>query len=224
MILNNIDNDSCVVDSMFEVVHEVKNSIAVCKGYLEIIDSGKNNDLNKYISVIKNEINRSIGIINEFMVDKKISLKREVMDINLLLKDLCNDIRLFVENNSILFEFDVRDDESYIWGDYDKLKQVFLNFIKNSIESIDDDNGRIILTSFTMDDYFCVVIRDNGCGMNEELLNKIKGGNFTTKENGNGIGVRFSNKIIEGHSGSLVYNSLVGCGTEVIVKLPLIML
>ena len=42
--------------------------------------------------------------------------------------------------------------------------------------------------------------------------------------NGNGIGVKFSNKVIEEHEGSLVYNSLVGGGTEVIVKLPVIML
>ena len=224
MILNNIENNSSVVDSMFEVVHEVKNSIAVCRGYLDIIDSSKYNNLDKYISVMKDEINRSIGIIDEFMINKSICLKSEVIDINLLLKDFCNDMELFVKNDGILFEFDVSDNELYLYGDYDKLKQVFLNFIKNSIESIDSNNGKIVLNSFCEDNYCYVVIKDNGCGMNEEVLSKIKSGNFTTKENGNGIGVKFSNKVIEEHEGSLVYNSLVGGGTEVIVKLPVIML
>ena len=52
MILNNVNEKAVEVDGLFEMMHEVKNSIAVCSGYLDIIDSNVGRDINKYLSIL----------------------------------------------------------------------------------------------------------------------------------------------------------------------------
>ena len=223
MILNNVDNNSGIVDELFVMVHEVKNCIAVCKGYLDIIDCNNDKDINGYISILKNEINRSVNIINDFMVYRKINIEKEIMDINLLLKEVYSDLKVFMDNKNILFESIISEDEIYVCGDYNKLKQVFVNLIKNSSEAI-TFNGIIKISSSYSSEFCYVVVEDNGCGMNEEVVKKIGEHNFTTKINGNGIGVNFSKQIISMHNGDISYNSILGVGTKVIVKLPVVML
>lgn len=224
MILNNVDSNSSVIDGLFDIVHEVKNSIAVCRGYLDIIDSDRDGDMNKYLSVIRNEINRSTDIISEFMTYRKVNIKKEIIDINMLLNDLCDDMKLFVENKGVSFDYNILDEEIYVDGDYDKLKQVFINFIKNGIEALDKSNGEIRVVTCYYKKKINIFIEDNGCGIDDELLKKIQRESFTTKRDGNGIGVKFSSQIIKLHGGSVNYYSKVGVGTKVVVKLPVVML
>jgi len=223
MILNNVDN-SCNVDGVFEVIHEVKNSIAVCRGYLDIIDYDRECDMGKYISIMKKEISRSMEIIGEFMLYRQIVVCKNIMDINKLVREVCCDIGGYVKNKKILFDYDVLDKQIYINGDYGKLKQVFINLIKNSVESINKSDGNIEVFGYIKDNFYYVVIRDNGCGMDEEVLSKVMRGGFTTKKDGNGVGVKFCRRIILEHNGSIDYESVLGSGTKVIVKIPIVMI
>lgn len=223
MILNNVKEDSSI-DAVFEVIHEVKNSIAVCRGYLDIIDYDRECDMDKYISIMKKEIGRSMDIIGNFMLFGKFTVCKKNMDINELLCSLCCDIGVFITNMNVLFEYDILDDSIYVDGDCDKLKQVFINLIKNSIESIDKSDGIIKLYGYKKQGYYHVVISDNGCGIDEDSIEKIMLGGFTTKFDGNGIGIKFCKKVILEHNGSIEYKSILGSGTKVIVKLPIVMI
>lgn len=217
MMLNNIDTSDVNVLDVFEIVHEIKNSIAVCNGYLDIIDLNEDDDIRKYLSIIRKEVNRSMNIIEDFMLYGKINVVKKMMDINLLMNDLCNEMEFFVKSKKIKFSFDISDDEFYIMGDYDKLKQVFINLIKNSIEAI-EENGRIEVISYSKNNNYYVIINDNGCGIDEDILKKIGESGVTTKVEGNGIGVSFSKQIIKQHSGEIKYESMMGKGTKVVVK------
>ena len=224
MIFNNFCESIENRDSIYEMIHEVKNSIAVCRGYLDIIDCNSDGDINKYLSILRKEIVRSTDIISEFMLYRKVNINKEIMDINILLLELCIDIKEFISDKGILFSYDVSENEIYINGDYNKLKQVFINLIKNSVESIIDGNGKISLFSYIKEDYFYIVISDNGVGIADDMMLKIINGGFTTKESGSGIGVSFSNKILHEHGGEIKYKSKVGVGTDVIVKIPIVVL
>lgn len=223
MILNNVNN-SGNADSVFEVIHEVKNSIAVCRGYLDIIDYDRECDMSKYISIMKKEINRSMGIIGEFMKHGTFIICKDIIDINSLVGEVCSSIGDFVTNRNISFKYDILDDRVYINGDYDKLKQVFINLIKNGVEAIDRSDGIIKLFGYKKNGEYYIVISDNGCGMKEDVLEKVFEGGFTTKKDGNGIGVNFCQKVIFEHNGSIDYESIVGSGTKVIVKIPVVMI
>ena len=65
-----------------------------------------------------------------------------------------------------------------------------------------------------------IIIEDNGVGMDKDVLNKVSDMFFTTKKKGSGLGVSLSKEIIEQHKGTIVYNSVKGEGTRVIVTLP----
>ena len=114
-------------------------------------------------------------------------------------------------------------DEIYVEGDYNRLKQVFINMVKNSLEAIEDVGHIQIITHILKDQYYIEII-DDGCGMDKDTLSRVKEMFFTTKVKGSGLGVSLSNEIIKAHHGSIDYSSKLGKGTKVVVKLPIVVL
>ena len=92
--------------------------------------------------------------------------------------------------------------------------------IKNSIEAIEND-GYIKIYTKENNDKIEIYIEDNGIGMDEEELKRIKEAFFTTKKNGTGLGVYLSNEIIKEHDGTIKYFSKKDEGTKVVVTLPI---
>ena len=210
-------------NSLFKITHEVKNPIAVCKGYLEMLDINDKEKLNKFIPIIKQEIDRSLNIMSDFMEFSKIKIEKDILDINVLLEDITDDFNIILKNKNIKLNTKIVKEETYIYGDYNRLKQVLTNLIKNSIESIKDKGNIEIITHILKNKYY-IEITDNGCGMDEYTLNNVKELFYTTKAKGTGLGVSLSNEIIKAHNGSLDYLSKKGKGTKVIVKLPTTMI
>ena len=118
-----------VKNSLFKLTHEVKNPIAVCKGYLDILDVNDSVKLNKYIPIIKEEVNKSINIMSDFLEYSKIKIDKESIDINLFLDDVYDEYSLLFKDNNIEFKYIAQNDERYVMGDYNRLRQVFLNII-----------------------------------------------------------------------------------------------
>ena len=103
-------------------------------------------------------------------------------------------------------------------GDYDRLKQVLVNMIKNASEA---NATKILIKTDVSKNNICIKIEDNGSGITSEDLKKIGEVFFTTKTNGNGIGVNLSKEIVSLHKGSITYNSKVDEGTTVNICLPI---
>ena len=106
-------------------------------------------------------------------------------------------------------------------ADYNRLKQVLVNIIKNSMEA--KIEGKILTIKLKIKVSKCnikIIISDNGIGMTKEELNRLGEVFYTTKPNGTGIGVNLSKEIIERHNGTLTYESEKYLGTNVIIDLP----
>lgn len=219
-ISNDLNKDSKLKESLFKLTHEIKNPIAVCKGYLDMIDLNDRIKSKKYINIVKSEIDRSLNVIADFMEYSKIKTNREVMDISMLLDDIYDSFNILIKDKNIIFNYNNSYDEIYLLGDYERLKQVFVNIIKNSIESI-DNNGIINIDVNKCDNDVEIIVSDNGIGMDKEELDSIKTLFFTTKKNGTGLGVALSNEIILAHNGILNYDSIKNVGTKCIIKLPI---
>ena len=107
-----------------------------------------------------------------------------------------------------------------IEGDKAKLKQVFLNLVKNAIEAM-EDGGNLRIDSEQTGDRVEITITDNGRGISQENIEKIFVPFFTTKEKGSGLGLSISKGIIEDHAGSsFTLESKVGQGTAIKITLP----
>ena len=220
--LQNIEKEKELRRSLFKVTHEIKNPIAVCKGYLDMIDVNDKKKVRKYIPIIKDEITRTLILMDDFLDYTKIKIEKEEMDIVMLLEDLEDYLKDLFKKNGIKSEFNLPDEDIYIEADYNRLKQVFINLLKNAIEAKDSSKKEnIIKISLESDNEFMkIIIEDNGVGMDKDTLNNVSEMFFTTKRRGSGLGVSLSKEIIEQHNGTIVYNSVKGEGTRVIVTLP----
>ncbi len=220
--LLNIEKEKDLRASLFKVTHEIKNPIAVCKGYLDMIDINDKKKVRKYIPIIKDEITRTLILMDDFLDYTKIKIEKEEMDIVMLLEDLKDYLEDLFKKNSIKTEFNLPDEDIYIEADYNRLKQVFINLLKNAIEAKDNSKKenkiKIYLESDTR--FMKIIIEDNGVGMDKDILNNVSKMFYTTKRHGSGLGVNLSKEIIEQHNGTIVYNSVKGEGTRVIVTLP----
>lgn len=223
LTIQEFEKEKQLKNSLFKITHEVKNPIAVCKGYLDMLDINDKEKLARYIPIIKQELNRSLDIMNDFMEFSKIKIDKEIIDINMLLEEIIDDLNLLMTNKNITLTSRGLKDEVYIEGDYNRLKQVFINLVKNSMESIENE-GKIEITTHTLKNEYYIEIIDNGTGMDEETLSKVKEMFFTTKQKGTGLGVSLSNEIIKAHNGSITYTSKLKKGTKAVVKLPITMI
>ena len=107
-----------------------------------------------------------------------------------------------------------------------KLNQLFMNLLTNSIQAIrsrNPENGKIEICTTHIGDEIELRFKDNGTGMSEETKNRIFDPFFTTKDvgEGTGLGLSIAYSIVELHNGSVEVESILGEGTEFIIKLPL---
>ena len=220
--LQNIEKEKELRRSLFKVTHEIKNPIAVCKGYLDMIDVNDKKKVRKYIPIIKDEITRTLILMDDFLDYTKIKIEKEEMDLVMLLEDLEDYLKDLFKKNGIKSKFNLPDEDIYIEADYNRLKQVFINLLKNAIEAKDSSKkeNKIKISLESDNNFMKIIIEDNGVGMDKDTLNSVSEMFFTTKKKGSGLGVSLSKEIIEQHGGNIVYNSVKGEGTRVIVTLP----
>lgn len=218
--MNKVAEENKLKNSLFKLTHEIKNPIAVCKGYLDMIDLTNLTKSQRYVNIIKSEIERSLNVMSDFMEYSKIKINKEIFDMTILLDELYDSFKILLNDKNITFNYQNDYDDIYLSGDYERLKQVFVNLIKNSIEAI-TDKGVIDLKVSISDKNLFITIKDNGVGMDSEELQNVSEMFYTTKKNGTGLGVSLSNEIVLAHSGTITYHSTKYEGTECIVNLPL---
>lgn len=208
-------------DSLFKITHEIKNPIAVCKGYLDMFDVNNLDHSRRYVPVLKEEIARTLILLQDFLSMTKIRVDKDIMDIGMLIEDVMESFSSMLYEHDIDYDVDLSDKDIYINGDYNRLCQVFINIIKNSLEAFGKDSkNKITVNLIEEKDKIKITIGDNGMGISPENLKKIKEPFFTTKMNGTGLGVSLSYEIVEQHGGKIEYESELGFGTKVTVILP----
>ena len=208
--------------SLFKITHEIKNPIAVCKCYLDMINVKDTNQIERYVPIIKSEIERLLSLLQDFLLINKDNLDLDIMDFNMLIEDTIHKLEPLLKDNNINLELNILDDEIYINGDYNRLSQVLINIMKNSIEAMPENHkGKIKIKTKIKDNKYYLVVEDNGEGMNKEVLDNMKKPFYTTKKRGSGLGVSLIYEIVEAHNGKIEYSSEYGKGTKVTIQLPI---
>ena len=208
--------------SLFKVTHEIKNPIAVCKGYLDMLDPNDQKKCIKYIPIIKGEINRTLVLMDDFLDYTKIKIEKEELDLVMLLEELDSALKPLFHERKIATNYNIPYEELYMEADYNRLKQVLINIFKNAVEAKDGSKEKSMIEVAVKDlgKDVSIKIKDNGIGMTREELDKVGQMFFTTKKKGTGLGTCLSKEIIKLHDGNITYSSKKNEWTEVNITLP----
>lgn len=204
------------------VAHEIRNPLTSLKGFLQLLNS-KNLGYENYFEIMQAEIERINFIVNEFMIVSNPQVVRSLEEKNLesILRNIVMllDAQANLINVQIITEYD--SNIPLMKCDENQLKQVFINILKNALEAM--DNGGIIRIQVKSIQRDQILIRfiDQGVGIPEKELPKLGEPFHSTKEAGTGLGLMVTNKIIEGHKGSMSIKSKVNQGTTVDIILPI---
>lgn len=206
--------------SIFKITHEIKNPLAVIKGYLDMFDVDDKDKSNRYLGIMGNELTRTLNLLNDFLEFTKIKIYKKETDMNILMDEVKDILIPLFNAKKIDYYFKV-EDNLIVNIDGIRMKQVILNVIKNSIEACESETGKVKTTIFGDKEELIILVKDNGEGMTKETLDQITTPFHTTKEYGTGLGVSLSNEIIKAHGGTLSYSSALKKGTTCKIALPL---
>ncbi len=202
------------------VAHEVRNPLQVTRGFLQILGERSAPKEKEYLSIAVTELDRASTIITDFLTFAKpemekvelVNVSDELRHVAGVLVPLAN-----LQNAEIILSL---QDGLQAQGNSSKLKQAFINIIKNSIESL-RENGLITITLWKSGSNMLISIADNGEGMKSSELARLGEPYYSNKTKGTGLGLMVTFRIIEAMGGVIQFYSQPDEGTEVVIKLPL---
>lgn len=206
------------------VAHEIRNPLNAIATISQQIGKDftviKNeNEFKQLTKIVYKEVKRINSIIENFLkFARPIPIKTDFFSINDFFIQLKLQYQNIFNEKNILFDIQMMRDFLVKWDKF-QIKQVFINLIENSIDAI-DNNGRITIIVNELNNKIEIKFSDTGKGIPEDLINKIFNIYFTTKNNGNGIGLSIVNKIINEHNGLINVTSKVNNGTTFTLILP----
>ena len=210
------------------VAHEIRNPLnAVSMASQRLkrdfvpADEDKAREFQSLAGVIRDEIRRLNGIIEEFLTFSK-SRRLEFHDypVTDVLQKIVNLIREEATAKNIDIRTHWSTDGAVIPMDMDKLQQALLNIIKNAMESIDGKGVIDITVTQKTKDKISIKVSDTGCGMTSNEVERIFSPEYTTKEKCLGLGLPLAHEIVRGHSGEILVFSEQGSGTTFEIILP----
>ncbi len=203
------------------VAHEIRNPLTSMKGYAEFLQlDEEDSQRREFLDIILDEINRVNNIVEEFMVlAKPKTVELEEKNIVPILRNIVSLLEFEARKRRVKLHFNANNDIVQIECDENRLKQVFLNFIKNGIEAM-PDGGDLYVSAEVENNNVEISIKDTGVGIPPEKLQKIGEPFYTTKKEGTGLGLMVSFKIIESHNGKVYIESEQNKGTTFRILLP----
>ncbi|PYZ99037.1 hypothetical protein CR205_10885 [Alteribacter lacisalsi] len=202
------------------IAHEIRNPLTSLKGFLQLIEI-YGNEKKEYFKIMKSEFGRIEQILTELLIlSKPQSLDKEVCDLNELLDHITTLLETQAIIKNIGIERTFTDDALQVFCAPHQIKQVFVNLLKNAIESM-EQGGTIRVDVHEEDGNAVVKVIDEGCGIPKDQLKRIGEPFYSTKETGTGLGLMVTFKIIEEHGGTVDIDSEQGTGTTFTITFPL---
>lgn len=209
---------SVVGELSASIAHEIRNPLTSLKGFLQLLKSSMD-QVPAYFDIMTDEISRIESITGELLLHAKPQAHQFQEE---SITEITKQVVVLLSSQALINNIVINtryDDFPKIRCIDSQIKQVLINIIKNSIESMPKGGEINIHLKKISEQEICIHIADEGCGIPEELLNKVGLPFYTTKEKGTGLGMLTTLKIIETHGGRLDIASEVGKGTVIDIYL-----
>lgn len=210
---------SVVGELSASVAHEIRNPLTSLKGFVQLMQL-EDEKHQFYYQIMQEELDRINHIVGELLLlAKPQDICFTKADVQKILFNVISLLKTEASMHNVQIEFLLKSNVYMIECEPNQLKQLFINIIKNAIEA-SKEGGKVTVTLLEEDHQLTILVKDNGCGMSEDRLNRIGEPFYSSKEKGTGLGLTVSFKIVQSHNGSIHFNSKKGKGTEAVIKLP----
>lgn len=205
------------------VAHEIKNPLGALDLHMQLIErfikkssfSGKP-ELEDLVGIVKDEINRLDRIVNDFLFSvRPIRPNMALSSLNDVILDVHKILSPDLLKQKIDFQTELENEMNALPLDKDYIKQAIINIVQNSMFAvIGKEKGTILIRTQSENGKQILEIKDNGCGIANENINKIFEPFFSTRDTGTGLGLTITYKILSEHNAEIVINSEEGLGTS----------
>lgn len=212
------------------VSHELRTPLTAIKGWTETVTAMYDDEetFKKGMRVITSETERLSQMVEELLdfsriQDNRLTLIMDTIDI---LAELGETVLIYQERAKALgitLNYYEPKMLPFVYGDKNRLRQVFINIVDNAIK-YSDKGDTVSVEAYEEDNEICISISDTGMGISKDDLPKVKTKFFKANHTrrGSGIGLAVADEIIQRHGGTLEINSEQGVGTTVMITLPCI--
>ncbi|HTL50967.1 MAG TPA: ATP-binding protein [Planctomycetota bacterium] len=202
------------------VAHEIRNPLNAIRGFAQLLnDKQVDAEPREWTGIIIEEVDRMNRIVTDMLdFSRQRPMTLLPVDLDQILQQVLKELQAQFETAQVQVDYAWDPQLPPALGNADKLKQVFLNVIRNGVEAMPGGGrmrirGRVESAVEGEGREVIVAIADNGIGMNEDTLGKIFDPFFTKKDTGTGLGLSICAKIIEQHNGRIEVHSQTGKGT-----------
>ncbi|MBA2943474.1 PAS domain S-box protein [Paenibacillus sp. CGMCC 1.16610] len=203
------------------VAHEIRNPLTALKGFLQLLKTNSTKE-QYYIEIMQKELQRIEFIVNEFLfVSKPQATNFDTRTIDSIVISTIELLQPQAILENIQIEADIEPNLPPVSCDERQIKQVFINILKNALESMEEGGlMRIEAAADAAKKNITIRFIDQGCGIAPERLPKLGEPFYSTKEKGTGLGLMVCYRIIEAHGGMMEIQSKLEEGTTVEITLP----
>lgn len=211
-----------------QIAHEIKNPLTPMKLSLQHLVKAKKEEVQdwdlmfqKFSASLVDQINSLSNIATEFSNFAKMPVT-SIVEVNL--NSVVDEVlTLFSGYSNIKFSYlNGCGSQTSVKGDREQLFRVFVNLVKNAVQSIEKGKkGEININLSCTEKLVKIIIADNGRGIPEEIQPKLFSPNFTTKSGGMGLGLAIVKGIVENSGGRIWFETEQGIGTKFFIEFPL---
>lgn len=221
LLLEKADKLSTVGQMVASVTHEIRNPLTTVRGFIQLLNDKTNRQYDSYFKLILGELDRANGIISDFLslsqrrIDEKVecSLNEIVRSMHPMLVASTN-----MKGQYINLDLDEQL-PSLLLNDKE-MKQVLLNLSRNGMEAM-TQGGTLTLSTRVREGRCMLEVADTGCGIPEELMDKLYEPFFTTKDIGTGLGLPICLSIVQRNGGIIEIESKKEVGTKFVISFPI---
>ncbi|WP_372845179.1 sensor histidine kinase [Pontiella sp.] len=213
-----------------ELVRDLRNPLTIIRGYLDLLNyelkekqESTSEEMSEYLDQIETNVERCAELVESWRSLGRFDFSQlQRLNLPKLVSDCFRDA---AAHSEISFSVQVEgpEDQYEMLGERLQVKRAFQNLIDNAVEALDQQCSPVIVVVFSMtNNDIDVKVKDNGCGVDPQKIRWIfePFDTAATIEKGAGLGLFITKKVIEEHRGSLQFESRVGEGSVVTVKVP----
>lgn len=205
------------------VAHEIRNPLVTIGGFTRSLQRQLHNPeaVRNTLNIISDEVVRLEKILADVLEFTRLPASiRQDIDLNQIVAEVCTLLQNEAENHHIRVVRTLDADVKPMRLDAVQIKQLLMNLMQNAIQAMANGGELEVRTEFLETQRVRLSVRDTGCGIEPEVLEKIFTPFFTTKSHGTGLGLAICRQIVNEHSGEISVNSTPQQGTTFFVDLP----